>query len=813
MLKSFLRIVVLGAGVWLVAVHQAAAQPWYERYQEAEEALEGEDWTAAAAAITAALEQRADSGTRVRTYGMRFIEYLPYLKLGIAYYHLDEPDAALQAFDTEERLGAVADSPAARAELTRYRGLAEAAVGERLAAEGERVAEIVARSLDEARSQEALDDIDGALAALGRALAVDPDNALATSAVERLQLETAARDAARQLDQRVEELLTRGRQLLGEDRSLEAMRYLRQAYMLQPRPDIQLLVESADAAIRAEREARRERNGRGPRVPPPGLNPGRLLPRVVELERDGELDLALEEIERILTIDPDFDAARSAQIRILERQTEEEIENARREAVDALLLETAQAFEADDVEDALAKASRVLALDPGNESAHEYVRLAYSVMNERLLGSSPEMNIPPAIRFADFREEAENGLQAQIVRRPAFQLSGVVIDDSPVEVSFFKGDDEIVATVDSQPLGEYYLTEFTLEDELAAGPSTFRLVATDGSVLTSSSEYVVVYRVPFSRSIWFYSLFGLGVLVLVGAAYGRRVRERQRLRTRRFNPYVAGAPVLNQRMLFGRDQLIERILQTVHNNSLLLHGERRIGKTSLQHHLKRRLEQLDDPDFVFYPVFIDLQGTPEEKFFATLADDVFHDLGEHLDGLQPAADPSNATTYTYRHFVHDMREVIKTLKAKNTKQVKVVLLIDEVDELNDYDPKINQKLRSFFMKTFAENLAAVVSGVQIKKHWEREGSPWYNFFEELEVTPLEPAEAAKLVEEPIGRMFQLEAGVTDRIIELTDSKPYLVQKLCIALVNRIHEAGRRTIMLADVDAIGRPDETDPRAEA
>ncbi len=40
-------------------------------------------------------------------------------------------------------------------------------------------------------------------------------------------------------------------------------------------------------------------------------------------------------------------------------------------------------------------------------------------------------------------------------------------------------------------------------------------------------------------------------------------------------------------------------------------------------------------------------------------------------------------------------------------------------ELNEYDPKINQKLRSLFMKSFAENLVSVVSGVEIKKQWER----------------------------------------------------------------------------------------------
>ena len=374
-------------------------------------------------------------------------------------------------------------------------------------------------------------------------------------------------------------------------------------------------------------------------------------------------------------------------------------------------------------------------------------------------------------------------------------------------MTVFDGEDrEIAANVTSQSLGDYYLTEFTLNHELSADTTTFRLVAHDRALLSSSSEYIVVYRSPFVGSVTFYSLLALGLVTTGGVAYGRRARQRRRLVTRRFNPYVAGAPVLDEKMFFGREALLNRVLQTVHNNSLLLYGERRIGKTSLQHQLKRRLEGLDDPTYVFYAVFIDLQGTPEERFFATLAEEVFRELEPHLDGLQPTGDFSRPVDYTYRQFVHDMRQVVRTLTRQNTKTVKVVLQIDEVDELNSYDPKVNQRLRSFFMKTFAENLTAVVSGVQIQKHWELEGSPWYNFFEEIEVTPFSREYAAELITRPLQGMFTLDIGVVERIVELTSGRPYLIQKLCIALVNRMHETNRRTIGLDDVAAVDQLDD-------
>jgi hypothetical protein len=316
-------------------------------------------------------------------------------------------------------------------------------------------------------------------------------------------------------------------------------------------------------------------------------------------------------------------------------------------------------------------------------------------------------------------------------------------------------------------------------------------------------NYEVLYIRPWFKSPWIYAIAGAAALFLGAILYAQRVRRRRALFKRRFNPYIAGAPVLKDDLFFGRDKLLSRVLQTVHNNSILLYGERRIGKTSFQHLLKRRLQQLQDPDYQFYPVFIDLQGTPQERFFATLGEDVFEELSPHLDGLEPNSALGDPPTYGYKEFVRDIRDVLKVLKKKNEKNVKIVLLIDEVDELNAYDPKINQRLRSLFMKSFAEDLVAVVSGVGIKKHWDSEGSPWYNFFEEIQVEPFRKEAAKELIERPIRGVFTVERGVADRIISLSNCRPYIIQKFCVAVVNRAHDHKRRRITVADVEAVAR----------
>jgi hypothetical protein len=216
--------------------------------------------------------------------------------------------------------------------------------------------------------------------------------------------------------------------------------------------------------------------------------------------------------------------------------------------------------------------------------------------------------------------------------------------------------------------------------------------------------------------------------------------------------------------------------------------------------VERRLEALDDPTYVFHPVYVDLQGTPEERFFATLADQTFETLAPRVGGIErePAL---SRPGYSHHDLVRELHGLIKKLKELSPKQVKVVLLIDEVDELNDYDPRVSQSLRSLFMKRFAENLAAVVAGVRIRKEWEKEGSPWYNFFEEIAVDAISPQEAQRLVLEPVRGLFRFEAGTPERIVAAAGGKPFQIQRRCLALVQRLHEEGRRTVTRADVDAL------------
>ena len=219
-LKVCSRIMLMA--VVLAAVSPVWADHWYEHYARAEKALIGADHETAIAELNLAIERRGDSGARVRTYGMRVTDYFPYLKLGIAYFAAGEYEAALRAFDTEEQLGAVQDSQAAFDELGRFRARASEALDAEREEQRRTVRDLVDQNLAQARDLEGSGQLDEALAAVNRALALEPDNSDALALAEAFREELVRRDDDASRGERVSDLVGEGEALRASGRLAEA---------------------------------------------------------------------------------------------------------------------------------------------------------------------------------------------------------------------------------------------------------------------------------------------------------------------------------------------------------------------------------------------------------------------------------------------------------------------------------------------------------------------------------------------------------------------------------------------------------------
>lgn len=791
-----LPFVLLSAALLCAASGQAQ---WYQAYERAERALAEEDWSEAVRQLNVALEGQPESAANQRTYGMRFISYFPYFKLGLAYYHLGQPEAALEAFDTERRQGEIDRSASDLQVLESYRQRIGQERTDEQAQRQSRAQSLIDEGLTTARIAADEERYEDALAAVDRALAIAPDDAGAQGLRKRLLATLADLERSRAEQQRFEVLIAKARRDLAEGRAGQAASSLSEAMAIRPAdPTARLLRERAQQTLR-EAAVRRDDSD-------PGEAITASLRRAELLATEGNLEAALDELQAALALDSRHVRARALQRRWLAEQANAVVANNRDRSIAALLSETDEHLGRGDYARALRTANRVLALDPGNEQALRQVSRGYSRLSDVLLEDD---GTPPVLLLDD-----EPGEGSWRVRERGFTLTGTVYDAAPVEVRVASSPGRSTAEASADISGAtavatevrelqgVWITTFQWTADLAPGRSDYEVIAVDRSGNQVSVPFSVEYTVPFERSIWFPILILLGFGLAFGAFGLVRRRRTQRLLRSRFNPYTAGAPILEQNRFFGRQLLLDYVLRRISNNSVMLYGERRIGKTSFQHRLKRCLSELNDPVHEFYPVFVDLQGTPQERFFATLAADLFHELSSKLDGIEPHRPPSGRD-YGYRDLVRDLQSVLAKLADKTPKKVKLVLLIDEVDELNHYDPRVNQRLRSLFMRAFAENLVAVVSGVSIKKQWEREGSPWYNFFQEIEVKPLDPTEAHALIEAPVRGVFSFDHGVSAHIVERTHAKPYLIQRLCTSLVDRMHEESRRRVTLEDVEAAAR----------
>ncbi len=112
--------------------------------------------------------------------------------------------------------------------------------------------------------------------------------------------------------------------------------------------------------------------------------------------------------------------------------------------------------------------------------------------------------------------------------------------------------------------------------------------------------------------------------------------------------YIAGPPVIDPKMFFGREQILRKIINTIHNNNIMLTGPRRIGKTSLLYQLKNRMVALDDRDYFFTPALIDVQGAHQEDFFHTIMDEIVTALPNYLSGqTMPTLDFNQIPNFLY----------------------------------------------------------------------------------------------------------------------------------------------------------------------
>ena len=269
------------------------------------------------------------------------------------------------------------------------------------------------------------------------------------------------------------------------------------------------------------------------------------------------------------------------------------------------------------------------------------------------------------------------------------------------------------------------------------------------------------------------------------------------------NPYIAGAPVTEAGMFFGREDIfdwVERSLPGRYvDHILVIHGQRRVGKTSVLKQLPNRLPER------YIPVFFDLQGrthTTLERFLWWLAREITRVLKQDHGVVIPmpkveafAEDPEHLES----QFLPSLQP---QLGDRN-----LLLTFDEFDSLEEADVKevLARPLIEYLKRlTRQEGLNFIFSIGSTGHKLENMQASYTEFFKAAlykEISFLGREDTFDLIRQPVQGLIEYDSKAVNRIYQITSGHPYFSQLVCHELFSRCQKTGGRRIGEQDVEAV------------
>ncbi|NEQ82976.1 MAG: tetratricopeptide repeat protein, partial [Moorea sp. SIO2I5] len=267
------------------------------------------------------------------------------------------------------------------------------------------------------------------------------------------------------------------------------------------------------------------------------------------------------------------------------------------------------------------------------------------------------------------------------------------------------------------------------------------------------------------------------------------------------NPYIIGSIIDDPDNFFGRESLFRFIEDNLSNKVkvILLHGQRRIGKSSVLAQIPHTVAK---DQFVF--VNFDLQGyinKPLSRLLHDLAQEIHDHLGDHFE-LEPddITLPSEQDLNTDQAIFSNqfLPKVYQVLKGK-----KLVLLLDEFDVLTNHKPPsakpiffpyladlIKQHDQLFVIAVVGRNLDDLPTLIRVF------GSPPYQ-----EIGFLNDISTRLLITKPNQGVLTYERNAIKAIYHLSAGHPYFTQVLCFTLFSEARENQNWRISGLDVELI------------
>jgi formylglycine-generating enzyme required for sulfatase activity len=267
------------------------------------------------------------------------------------------------------------------------------------------------------------------------------------------------------------------------------------------------------------------------------------------------------------------------------------------------------------------------------------------------------------------------------------------------------------------------------------------------------------------------------------------------------NPYIAGKALGGRAGFFGRQAILDWVESELCNpnqNSLILYGQRRIGRTSILLQLERRLSRDS-----FCPVYFDFTDQASRslgELLADLADALSEALA--LDSPDPAAFDDEGD-YFQNEF---LPRVCRGLRPEQ----RPVLLLDDLDILDATAAKgMPSTITARALYRYLGGLMGaeprlalvIVIGWQRPEDFSPDFMATFSTSLSREVWVLDPDDARHLIRQANeDGSLQMDEPAVERILALTAGHPYLTQLLCQRVWERAHSAGEIEVGEEEVQA-------------
>jgi tetratricopeptide (TPR) repeat protein len=269
------------------------------------------------------------------------------------------------------------------------------------------------------------------------------------------------------------------------------------------------------------------------------------------------------------------------------------------------------------------------------------------------------------------------------------------------------------------------------------------------------------------------------------------------------NPYIAGAPVVEPSMFFGRHDVFQWIEHSLEgkfvNHILVIHGQRRVGKTSVLKQIPNTLPKS------YIQVFFDLQGrtsTTLDRFLWWLAREISRVLKQE-HGLVVPVPEREAFTSDPEILLTQFLPALQPLLGER----KLLLTFDEFDTLEQ--PDIRETLARPLILTLRrmfelESLSFIFSIGSSGHKLENMQASYTDFFKTAlyrKISFLDREDCFQLITRPVSEILEYEPKARQRIYEVTAGHPYFTQLVCHELFSLCQKTGKRSLSAEDVDGI------------